>query len=87
MNKNSIFLIKDPNNGLPMYYNGNNYRGNYPSRVISTPQGPVTIVFVDRCAYNSGYYSDYALAGLTGAALASTLMWPLWYPMWFPLWW
>jgi hypothetical protein len=62
-----------------MYYRGN-YYGNYPSRVITTPEGPITIVFVDRCHYHSGYYPHYSY-GLTGLALASTFMWPLWFPI------
>ena len=60
-----------------MYYRGD-YYGNYPSRIINTPNGPVTIVFVDRCHYNSGYYPYYGLGGL---ALASAFVWPLWFPL------
>lgn len=69
-----------------MYYNGI-YTGNHPSRVVQTPNGPVTIVYLNRNMYYPNYGSDYALGALTGAAVASTLTWPLFFPMWFPLFW
>jgi len=76
-------LASNPNNGYPIYYN-RRYRGSFPSRVIQTPQGPVTLVFVDRSYYNRGYSgSNFAFGALAGAALASTFMWPLWWPIWW----
>lgn len=67
-----------------MYYRGN-YRGTYPSTIVQTPQGPVTIVFVDRGNYYPRYSAgNVALGALTGYALASTLFWPFWWPcFWF----
>ncbi len=63
-----------------MVYHGD-YRGNYPSRIIHTSNGPVTVVYVDHPRY--GYYngSNIALGTLAGAAVASTLIWPFWFPL------
>lgn len=64
-----------------MYYRGN-YTGVYPSRIVHTPQGPITVVYVDNPYYrydNTG--ADLALGFLAGTAIASTFMWPFWFPL------
>lgn len=67
-----------------MYYRGN-YAGRYPYRIVHTPQGPITVVYID-----DGYYRYHDrcgngfVSGLAGAALASTLFFPI---FWFPFFW
>lgn len=65
-----------------MVYRGGRYSGRYPTRIVHTPQGPVTVVYVN------DYYYDYPRygygAGLAGAALATSLFFPFWFP--FFLW-
>ena len=74
-------LDNNPNNGYPTYYRGH-YRGNYPSRIVHTPQGPITVIYIDDYRYPYRYSGgDMALGALTGAALASTFMWPFWFPL------
>lgn len=79
-----MLLLIDPNNGYPMVYRGN-YVGRYPTRIVHTPQGPVTVVYVDDYygypRYGRGCGYGY---GLAGAALATSLFFPFWFP--FFLW-
>jgi hypothetical protein len=69
-----------------MYYRGN-YQGNYPSRIIYTPQGPVTVIYINDGYYRygrgcGGYGCGYGALG--GAALASAFLLPFWFPLfWF----
>lgn len=67
-----------------MYYRGN-YRGGYPSRIVHTPQGPITIVYVEQPYYGRYGYSGLGLGygALAGTALATSLLLT---PFWFPLW-
>ena len=60
-----------------MYYRGT-YRGSNPSRIVHTPQGPITVVYVqpDYYGYRGNYYG-----ALAGTALASTLFFPFWFPL------
>lgn len=53
-------IENNPNNGYPMYYRGTNYYGNYPSRVLQTPRGPVTVVYVDApvSTFGPGLYGN-----------------------------
>ena len=63
-----------------MYYRGT-YRGSYPSRIVHTPQGPITVVYINDPYYRPRYYGgDLALGALAGTAVASTLFWPFWFP-------
>lgn len=62
-----------------MYFRGN-YTGRYPSRIVHTPQGPITVVYIEDPYYrDSG--ADFALGVLAGTALATTFMWPFWFPI------
>jgi hypothetical protein len=72
--------ILDPNYGYPMYHRGDVYTGQYPSRIVHTPQGPITVVYVSDYPYRYRS-SDFALGALGGAALASTFMFPFWFPL------
>lgn len=74
-------LTNNPNNGYPVYYRGANYRGAYPSRIVHTPQGPITVVYLPDYRYNYYSGSDIALGALAGTAIASTLFWPFWFPL------
>ncbi|CAF0798588.1 unnamed protein product [Brachionus calyciflorus] len=75
-------LENNPNNGYPIYFRGA-YSGRYPSRIVHTPQGPITVVYLEDPYYRSSC-GDAALGFLAGTALASTLMWPFWFPLfWF----
>ena len=68
-----------------MLYRGNGrYNGNYPTRIVHTPQGPITVVYVNDPYYDRYRGSNVAFGALTGAAIASSF---LWYPFWFPLFW
>ena len=73
-------IVNNPNNGYPMYYRGNNYQGRYPYRIVQTPQGPITVVYIDDGYYRYRNGSD-GLGLLAGAALASTLFFPFWFPL------
>lgn len=63
-----------------MYYRGN-YRGTYPSRIVHTPQGPITVVYVDAPYYRRYGGGDVALGALAGTAIASSLFFPFWFPL------
>lgn len=80
----TIFIKLDPNNGYPIYYRGN-YTGRSPSRIVHTPQGPITVVYIQEPYYR--YSNSCRNAGfgfLAGTALASTFMFPFWFPLfWF----
>ena len=83
----TFYFIKDPNNGYPMYYRGN-YSGQYPSRIVHTSQGPITVVYInDPYYYRRGGYrgNNFAYGALAGTALASTLFWPFWIPFFLVL--
>lgn len=78
-------LLIDPNNGYPMVYRGGSaYRGQYPTRIVHTPQGPVTVVYVNDYYYDYPRYGYGCGYGLAGAALATSLFFPFWFP--FFLW-
>ena len=65
-----------------MYYMGD-YRGQYPSRIVHTNQGPVTVVYINDPYYHRRGYYGYGGLGygaLGGALVASTLLWPFWFP-------
>jgi len=80
---NIIYIFKDPNNGYPMYYRGA-YRGQYPSRIVHTSQGPITVVYIDDPYYRRRYRgSNFAYGALAGTALASTFIWPFWFPFYW----
>jgi hypothetical protein len=72
--------VQDPNGGYPMYHRGTVYNGQYPSRIVHTSQGPITVVYVHDYPYRhrSG---DFMLGALGGTALASALIFPFWFPL------
>lgn len=59
-------INQDPNNGYPMLYRGaGRYTGRYPSRIVHTPQGPATVVYMndpylcDRLPYDMYPYRGF----------------------------
>lgn len=79
---NTYVFFKAPAGRYPMYHRGR-YGGNYPSRIVHTPTGPVTVVYVDQPNYNRYRGGNLAFGALAGTALASSLLFT---PLWFPLW-
>lgn len=64
-----------------MYFRGDVYNGRYPTRIVHTPQGPITVVYIQDPYYRYDSGADAAIGILAGTALVTALMIPFWFPL------